>query len=249
MSVGENTEGSKQRLLMADTKTTAADLLARSVWARTLPDDVRERVATEAYQSTHRKNEIVAHCGGRVQSWIGVVDGLLKLTALFPSGKVVMFTGVPSGGWLGEGSVIKREPRRYDVIAMRESHLLHIPRATFHWLLDTSVEFNRFIIDHLNEQLSQYIGMVESDRLTDPVAQLARAISMLFNPVLYPDAGSFLPISQEEFGELAGLSRQRTNAAIKVLERRGLVVAGYGGLLVKDLAGLKSLGAAASTSK
>ena len=62
----------------------------------------------------------------------------------------------------------------------------------------------------------------------------------LFNPVLYPGMGSALFVSQEELGELAGLSRQRTNAAIKALQRAGLVRANYGNLQIVDLQALGS---------
>jgi biotin operon repressor len=55
--------------------------------------------------------------------------------------------------------------------------------------------------------------------------------------------GSALFVSQEELGELAGLSRQRTNAAIKALEQADLVRANYGHLLIKDLQALRSFGA------
>lgn len=64
-----------------------------------------------------------------------MADGLLKITNAFRSGKVVMFTGVPTGGWLGEGSVIKTELR---AVTMRPTRVVHIPRAAFRWLLDTS---------------------------------------------------------------------------------------------------------------
>lgn len=215
-------------------------LLDEMPGTRMLSESVRERIAGDAYDSVHQKNDFVVRAGDPVHSWLGVADGLLKISNAVRSGRVVMFTGVPSGGWLGEGSVIKTGPRLYDVIAMRPTRVIHIPRATFRWLLDTSFEFNHFIIDQLNERLAQYLGMVEADRLTDPVARLARAISGMFNPVLYPNMGETLPISQEELGELAGLQRQRANAAIKHLEAMGFVRAEYGCLVVTDLEGLRS---------
>ena len=219
---------------------TLIALLAEMPGTRTLPEPVRERIACEAYDSIHQRNEFVVRAGDPVHSWVGVADGLLKITNAFRSGKVVMFTGVPSGGWFGEGSVIKTGVRRYDVIAMRPTRVIHIPRTTFRWLLDTSFEFNHFIIEQLNERLSQYLGVVEADRLTDPVARLARAISGMFNPVLYPNMGEKLPISQEELGELAGLPRQRANIAIKQLSAMGCVHAEYGSLVVTDLAALRN---------
>jgi Crp-like helix-turn-helix protein len=52
--------------------------------------------------------------------------------------------------------------------------------------------------------------------------------------------GSALLVSQQELGELAGLSRQRTNAAIKALEEANLVHANYGSLLIQDLQALRN---------
>ncbi|MNR54939.1 hypothetical protein D3C85_1752190 [compost metagenome] len=46
-------------------------------------------------------------------------------------------------------------------------------------------------------------------------------------------------MSQEELGELAGLTRQRTNYAIQSLAAEGLVQTQYGALLVRDLEGLR----------
>ena len=207
---------------------------------RQLPAEVRARVIADAFDTYHNEADMVARQGETVTTWIGVADGLLKISGIFRSGKVVMFTGIPTGSWVGEGSVLKRELRKYDIVAMRPSRVIHVPRATFNWLLDTSFEFNHFLLAHLNERLGQYIGMVETDRLTDPGARLARSIASLFNPVLYPGMGPLLPISQAELGELVGMARQTTNAALKRLEREGLVAAEYGGVLVKDLAALKA---------
>jgi CRP/FNR family transcriptional regulator, cyclic AMP receptor protein len=208
-------------------------------WLQKLPQSARERVAADAYVMEYAAGATVRK-GEPASSWIGVAQGLLKVSAVYRSGKVVMFTGIPDGGWIGEGAVIKRELRKYDIVAVRHSRVIHIPSPTFRWLLDTSIEFNQFIIAHLNERLGQYIGMVETDRLTDSVARLARAIASLFNPVLYPGTQALLTVSQAELGELAGLSRQTTNAAIKKLEGDGFLNAEYGGILVKDVEALRS---------
>lgn len=220
----------------------SVEFLGSMAWMRALPIEHRERVAMDAYSTTHAAKEVVARKGDPAASWLGVANGLLKISAVSRNGKVLMLTGVPAGSWVGEGSVLKREMRRYDVTAMRRSVVVHIPRATFRWLLDVSLEFNHFIIEHLNERLSQYVGMVETDRLTNPNARLARAILSLFNPIIAPQLGPFLPISQAEFGELTGLSRQRINLCVRYLEEHGYLVAEYGGLVVRDMAGLRAFG-------
>jgi CRP/FNR family cyclic AMP-dependent transcriptional regulator len=218
-----------------------SDLLADTPWVRPLPDTVRERVMADAYETYHDPKEVVARKGDLAQSWMGVAEGLVKASSVVRSGKVVMFSGLPVGAWFGEGSVIRRTIRQYDIIAMRRSRVLHIPRATFRWLLETNIDFNHFIIDHLNARLAQFMAMTETDRMTDPVVKVARAISGLFDPIIYPGLGPLLQVSQEELGELAGLSRQSANGAIKALQEAGLVRAEYGGLLIMQLDALRSL--------
>src|SRR5690606_7593113 len=100
-------------------------------------------------------------------------------------------------------------------------------------------DFSRYIIDHLNERAGQFLAMREVSQISDPTRRVAGAICGLFNSVLYPRAGPMLNINQEEIGELAGLSRPTTNAALKQLKRLQLVSTEYSHLLILDLDRLK----------
>ena len=216
------------------------EMLRASLWARGLTPEQLQRVENDIIQKICPAGSFVCSKGEAVDHWIGVIDGLVKMTNLSADGKPTTFTGVPSGGWFGEGSLLKDEPRRYDVVALRDSRIAYMPRATFMWLLDNSIAFNRFLLLQLNERLGQFIAMVEHDRLLGPDARVARGLAALFNPYLYPGIGLQLQISQEEIGYLAGLSRQRANQSLKVLEKAGLLRVEYGGITVLDLAGLRS---------
>jgi len=223
--------------------TTLADLLRESIWTQGLTDAQRARIEKEVQLRFYAAGSSVVRKGDPVEHWIGVVDGLVKINTFSADGRSTTFTGVPSGGWLGEGSLLKNEIRKYDVITLRDSHIALMPKSTFMWLLDNSIPFNRFLLTQLNERLGQFVGMVENDRLLDPEGRVARCLAGLFNPVLYPGIGAQIQISQEEIGYLAGVSRQRVNQALKVLEQNGLLKVEYGGLTVLDLDGLRSFGA------
>jgi CRP-like cAMP-binding protein len=110
------------------------------------------------------------------------------------------------------------------------------------WLFENSVAFNRFLVRQLNERLGQFIALVEYDRSLDASARVARNIASLFNPVLYPDAGMHLEISQEEIGLLSGLSRPVTNKSLQALEAKGLLRLERNGLTVLNLEGLRDFG-------
>lgn len=180
--------------------------------------------------------------GEPVEHWIGVTEGLLKLSIDSPEGKTATLTGVAAGGWFGEGSLLRTEARRYDAVALRDSRVALMPRTTFTWLLDSSIAFNRFLLDQLNERLSQFIAIVEYERLLPPDARIARCLAMLFNSHLYPGVERRMQLSQEEIGYLSGISRQRVNQALRVLEKSGLLKLEYGGITVLDVEGMRNYG-------
>ena len=146
---------------------------------------------------------------------------------------------MPPGGWFGEGTVIKREPYRYDIQALRKSLIAGLPVDTFHWLLDHSIGFNRFVMGQLNERLGQFIMAREYDRLSSPDVRVARNLAALCNPVLYPGVQDLLRITQQELAYLVGLSRQRVNEGLQFLQGRGLIRIEYGGVRILDLDGLR----------
>jgi CRP/FNR family transcriptional regulator, cyclic AMP receptor protein len=183
----------------------------------------------------------VVRKGGHVDTWVGVIHGMVKINVGNAQGKSATFTGVPTGGWLGEGSLLKTETRRYDVVALRPSRVGFLPKASFLQLLDESIPFNRYLIEQLNERLGQFIGMVESERLLGSNARVARCIASLFNPSLYPGLSNELSITQEEIGYLSGLSRQRANAALRYLEELGLIRVRYRTVEILDVAGLHTV--------
>lgn len=227
---------------MATDYANLKDMLRQAVWAGSLTPEQMTRVEADVVERFVPAGGYVCHKGEPVDHWIGVVEGLLKMSSVSPEGKTVTFTGMLTGGWFGEGSVLKTETRRYDVVALRDSRLAFMPRTTFEWLLDNSIAFNRFLLLQLNERLGVFISLVEYDRMLDTDARVARCLAALFNPYFNPGRQRFLQISQEEIGYLCSTSRQRANQALQVLEKAGLLQVDYGSITILDIDGLKSFG-------
>lgn len=215
------------------------EALRSAIWARTLTPEQIARVEATTFEVFVPKGGYVCRKGEVVDNWVGIIAGMVKMNNFSPSGKSVTFTGVPPGGWFGEGSLLKDEHRKYDAMALRDSRIARMPAETFHWLLETSLPFTRFLLMQLNERLGQFIGMVENERLLDPDTRVARCLASLFNSHLYPGIERLVQISQEEVGLLSGASRGRANQALQVLERQGLLRVDYGGIRILDLEGLR----------
>jgi CRP/FNR family transcriptional regulator, cyclic AMP receptor protein len=217
-----------------------ADELADIPWLGLLLPAEREQAVAGLIVGDALPGDFVCRVGKPVTYWFGVVEGLLKMSADNAQGMTMTFTGVPPGGWFGEGTALKREPYRYNIQALRKSVVAGLPVDTFHWLLDHSIGFNRFVMNQLNERLGQFIAAREIDRMNNPDLRVARSLAALFNPVLYPGVGEILRITQQEMAYLVGLSRQRVNEALASLQAQGTIRIEYGGLRVLDLAALRS---------
>jgi CRP-like cAMP-binding protein len=209
-------------------------------WLRLLAPQERVRAVDDLKIADAKPGEFVCRTGRPVTYWFGVVDGLLKMSTDSADGKTMTFTGVPPGGWFGEGTALKREVYRYNIQALRKSMVAGLHVDTFHWLLDHSIGFNRFVTNQLNERLGQFIAAREIDRMNNPDVRVARSLAALFNPVLYPGVGEVLRITQQELAYLVGLSRQRVNEALVTLQSQSILQVEYGGLRVLDLEALRS---------
>jgi CRP-like cAMP-binding protein len=209
---------------------------------RLLTPAERDRAVADIHVGDANPGDFVCRVGRPVTYWFGVIEGLLKMSTDSAQGQTMTFTGVPPGGWFGEGTALKREVYRYNIQPLRNSVVAGLPVDTFHWLLDHSIGFNRFVMNQLNERLAQFIAAREIDRMNNPDVRVARSLAALFNPVLYPGVGEVLRITQQELAYLVGLSRQRVNEALAALETQGAIEVEYGGLRVLDLAALRSSG-------
>ena len=238
--------------LLTRARRPSADELSGIPWLHSLDAEEHEAAVDDLKVVQVDTGELLCRVGRPVTYWFGVIDGFLKMSNDSSTGRgsgaadaesmPITFTGLPPGGWFGEGTVIKREVYRYNIKAVRRSVVAGLSVSTFHWLLDRSIPFNRFIIQQLNERLGQFIGARETDRMINVDARVARSLGALFHPVLYPGVAGLLRITQQELGYLIGLSRQRVNEALNVLQDRGLIRIEYGGVRVLDLEGLRRVG-------
>ena len=214
--------------------------LSNIPWLSLLLPKELERAVNALRVGDAEKGDFVCRVGRPVTYWFGNVSGLLKMSTDNIDGQTMTFTGVPPGGWFGEGTALKREAYRYNIQTLRASVVAGLPLDTFHWLIDNSLGFNRFVMNQLNERLAQFIAAREFDRLSNPDLRVARNLAALFNPVLFSGVGDLLRITQQELAYLVGLSRQRVNEAMIHLQEEELIRVEYGGVRILNLHGLRT---------
>ncbi|MBC3885829.1 Crp/Fnr family transcriptional regulator [Undibacterium griseum] len=224
---------------MTNNRNDFRQRFAKTMWAGMLAPEHMQKVEDEVVERFIPAGGYVCRKGDPVDHWMGVIEGFLKMSSISPDGKTVTFSCMLAGGWFGEGSLLKTEPRRYDVVALRDTRVAYMPRSTFNFLLDHSIAFNRFLLHQLNERLGLFISLVEYDRMLDPDTRVARCLASMFNPYLNPGSSMQLQISQEEIGYISSVSRQRANQALQLLEKKKLLTVDYGGITILNLDGLR----------
>lgn len=220
---------------------TLEDMVQRSAWAAGLDPSALDHVLGSMQERHVPAGGFMAQAGDPVEHWSGVIGGFVKMSVTTADGRISTLTGAPAGSWFGEGSLLKHEARRYDVVALRSARVALMPRRTFEWLRQTCIPFNHYLQDLLNARLGQFVGMLKSQRLQDPDARVAHCLAGLFDTRLCPRAPCFLEINQEEVGLLANISRQRANVALQRLQALQLIRIEWGGLTALDPAGLQRL--------
>ena len=221
---------------------TPEELSRIAVWAGSISREELAHVTPGVRLKELSRGEHLLHLDDRVDAWHGAIAGVLRVGMVSDDGQIAGFSAVIGGAWFGEGSILKYEPRRYDVIAVTDATVAVLPGDMFRWLYSNSAGFNRYLVHLLNERLGQFIATVVSDRTGNAAARLAYTIASLYNPVLFPKTPDVLDMPQEDLGIFAGLSRQMTNRCLKQLSEEGLLELTPRGVKVVDVKGLVAYG-------
>jgi CRP/FNR family cyclic AMP-dependent transcriptional regulator len=208
--------------------------LSGQPWFLLLSDQDKFQVLADAYERRTAAGGVVCRAGEPAEEWIGVMGGLVKASVMTPDGKATTYAGIAPGGWLGEGSVLNGTIRRFDVIALRDSHIAFLPRSTFMKLYESNLPFCHYLIKELNNRLAQQMALIEIDRLIAPEVRVARFLLMLAESQRTSSPEPILEITQSEIAQLCGLSRQFTNKVVSKLVTLGLVEHKYGRLTLLD---------------
>jgi CRP/FNR family transcriptional regulator, cyclic AMP receptor protein len=215
---------------MLPSADSPTDAFVRSQpWYTALDAAAQQRLAGCLTLVKGQKGECLLPMGAPVRGWYAVLSGLVKLQSTSSEGRVSAFLGVPAGEWFGEGSALKAEPRRYDVIALRDTTLLCLPLPEFTALEAGSPAFSRYLVAHLNRRLDQAMALIEAGRLRSPEERVALYLSRVFWP-----GTRKLSLSQEELGHLVGLSRQTVNRVLRQMADQGLVSLKFGRVDILD---------------
>ncbi|UIP21619.1 Crp/Fnr family transcriptional regulator [Achromobacter deleyi] len=228
---GGNHSSNPNRRLAQCSVDTMLDVVP---WYKGLPELERNVVRSELRTVALAAGEYLFRTGSRSPGWYGVVEGLVKWSSPGTDGRTLSLAGFSTGSWFGEATMIRRERFEYEVVALRPSRIVILPRDTCERLWNNNIEFTKALMTHLAQRVNWLMGCYTGNVLLDVDTTVARAVAAQLDAELHSGTNGRLKISQEEIASLCGVSRQRCNTAMTRLARAGVLQTHYGGLTVLD---------------
>jgi len=220
----------------------------RTVMAR-LPERAGDELLALAPGVRYREGRVLVRQGARgthvylLEPAESGCCAYTKVTACLENGREALLGISVSGDLVGEQAVLGQRRRSATVVACSPLIAHPIPGDQFIAFLRRWPEAWQAVALMITERLDWSDRRRLSFAGHDVRVHLARVIVELVERHGYPVTGGYelgVSLSQPELGRLIGAGQDATANAVSQLRRAGLVQTRYRGLVVRDLAGLRS---------
>ncbi|HMO75637.1 MAG TPA: Crp/Fnr family transcriptional regulator [Sphingopyxis sp.] len=211
------------------------DILGGDSWFAALPEQQRMALVERGQIHALADGGHVYRIGDAPNGLHAVVDGRVRLVSYPAVGQELVNMIVKPGRWFGELSVIDGRERPHDAIAAGTALILTVPMAAVAALTAAMPDLWRGLA--LLNCIHHRLGMREAARVRGAPA-LARLALFLAGG---GKADGRLRVTQDELARIVGVSRQHMNGLLHSLADRKLIGLGYGGITIRNRAGLLAL--------
>ena len=201
-----------------------------------LPEAARQALLDYAQTLNVPDGHVLYRQGDIGASMFCILEGQVRLTLLRADGRELVFVNYEADDCFGLTSLIDDGPLPHTAQAHGPARLKALSRSAFHRLRAEHWEFNDALLKLLCSNvrvLSDYVTGASLDDLTRRVASKLVEVAREG-----PDGGPVVRLSQTDMAMLLGVSRQAINRQLKQFEDAGLVRIKYGGVALRNLAGL-----------
>ncbi len=203
-------------------------------------DGVDEGIKTAVLAATppvhvHR-NAALFERGDKGGTLYVVQSGRIEISLITELGRKIVLNQIPAGHCFGEIGMVDTLERTASAVALEESTLFPVSRATFMDAVRRSPQLAINLMDILCERLRWVSDSVEEYALHALDLRLARRLLVLHKN--FGDADKSIRITQNELADFAGATRESTNKILMQWKAEGLVDVSRGRIFLADLAKL-----------
>ena len=192
-----------------------------------LDENARSFLKTKGIRRSFAHDQIIQQRGDKAEGVWLIESGAVIVGQFLPEGEFRSVALLGPGDSYGELALFSGLPRVVDAIARGPSELMHIPGSAVDALFAERPEAMRLMLGAMAQQLQEVLDIVAGIRRGSSMARIA---AMLANLSGNAHGEARIAITQQELGELLGLTRATVSTALGELERDGVLERGYGSI-------------------
>jgi CRP-like cAMP-binding protein len=155
-----------------------------------------------------------------------IAKGKVKVVLYGETGREIILSILKDGDFFGEMSLLDRQPRSANVVAIEDTELLCLDRDAFQTHLTANPSTALGILAEMSRRLRHADEVIGNLALLDVYARVAHAIRELAQKQGEPVDGGLLikeRPTQQEIAGLIGTSRETVSRALSDFARQGLL--------------------------
>ena len=220
------------------------EILANHFLLRHLQPAELSRLAAIATLARHRPNGTIFQKGDPGGSMIAVIRGRVKICTYSAEGKELVLNIIDRGGLFGEIALLDGQPRSADAVALDETELLILERNRLLPFLTANPVISTRLLEVLCHRLRRTSEALEDALLRDAPSRVARGLLRLASTFGKQENTGFridIRLSQQQLGNLIGISRESVNKFLMEWTRAGYLMIDHGVITIKDQDALAEL--------
>jgi CRP/FNR family cyclic AMP-dependent transcriptional regulator len=229
---------------MANIAVNREEVLASHFLLRYLHPEELSRLAASAIPVRHRPQATIFQKGDPGGSMMAVMRGRVKICTYSADGKELVLNIIDRGGLFGEIALFDGQPRSADAVAIEETELLVLDRNRMTPFLSAHPEIATRLIEVLCQRLRSTSEALEDALLRDAPSRVARGLLRLAATFGKQEPAGLrldIKLSQQQIGNLIGISRESTNKYIVEWSRAGYLSVNNGFITIYDRETLENL--------
>ena len=188
-----------------------------------------------------RKGELLFRQGDEGTALYIILQGRIKISVSRRTDTVTLAI-LCRGEFLGEMALLDDLPRSADAMALEDSQLYALNRKDFLSFLKNNEKAVHAILSSLSMRLRKTDNLLAEMCFLNLSARLVNKLVELAEPLATNETKPqvcTLKISQQELGDILGVSRESINKELKILRSKGYISTSRNSILIHDLELLK----------
>jgi CRP/FNR family cyclic AMP-dependent transcriptional regulator len=208
---------------------------------REFPPAIIEHFGTCMTRRSVRRGATIFTRGDPGTGLMAVLCGSVKISVLTGDGQEAVFNIINSGQVFGEIALLDGQPRTADAVAMTDCELMVIDRCDFIRFLRRDPDVALKCIEILCARIRRTSDQVESLMYVSFPVRLAKALLQLAGGDEASGVLRKVRITQQELGNIIGMSREGTNKQLRAWETCKWVRLERGGIALTNAEALVKL--------